>query len=468
MKNSAAMLRIARTLVVVLCACLLAGVTYWAWNRPAIAPESANENRAAADSQRNTLSTASSAKRATDDTLSIDSSKDSVVQTDEDSDDEVNADVLAAMAQGFEDRLGKLIADIESSVDPQVVREELRRLKAEMLAAPPTAAAMALRSFLASRQDAATGLPFLVGVDGTMGSVPSLRDFAIDVLPSVDPDLAVTVGREILDQGSSVSESSLALRNLAWNDLNGDMAAELTERFTKFLNNEAWAQKPSEAYLEAFDIAVELASPALFEQLAAIVARNVPAGDSTAANLLGHAAFIALDRQVVKDRGILVNALTNNPEFLATAPMARASLMSRLDITVESERAALVEYLGAADRSSKELNYFGKLYPNGNYFHGNWMVTASEVTPAIGQQRVRDRAALAEIDRMLAASPAERVRQTLLQVREHLQSFEHGAQPENGGLNERDQTLKSPVPPSVGTMHPSLVETRSGSIKSAP
>lgn len=435
MSDGAQHLLKSRTFVVVACTCALVVLTYGLSMLPAASPDASTAKKMVALES----GAAPQPAPARDSTLDMPPMAASLADRVSPADATAGGDPIVdidALARGFEARLAHLLDELKAAPDPQRVRAELAQLKSEMLARPPEAAAIALGSFLANGRDAVTGLPFVVGADGAMASVPTLRAFALDVLPSVEPALSVTISRAVLDEAVSDVESSLALRNLAWNDLNGDMDAELVARFARFLGNETWARQPSEAYLEAFDVAVDLAAPTLFAQLSALAAHSHADRDA-ASNALGHAAFIALDRQVVKDHGILLDALARDPQLLAAAPLVRASLMSRLDMTVDVERAALLEYLGDAGRLNSELDYFGKLYPNGNYFYGNWLVTASEVTPSITEQRTRDRATLAEIDRLLATAPAARVRETLTQVRERLLHFETGTAPSDGGASSQ-------------------------------
>lgn len=444
MNNGALHLLKSRKFVVVACTCALAVLTYGLSMLPAASPDTSTAKTMVALES----GAAPQPPPARDGTLDMPpmaaSLADPVSLADGTRDDAVPD--VAALARGLEARLAHLLDELEAAPDAQRARAELAQLKSEMLAGPPEAAAIALGSFLASGRDAVTGLPFVVGAEGAMASVPTLRAFALDVLPSVELALSVSISRAVLDEAVSDVESSLALRNLAWNDLDGDMEAELVARFTRFLGNETWARQPSQAYLEAFDVAVDLAAPSLFARLSALAAHT---DRDAAANALGHAAFVALDRQVVKDHGILLDALARDPQLLAVAPLVRASLMSRLDMTVDVERAALLGYLGDAGRLNSELDYFGELYPNGNYFYGNWLVTASEVTPSITEQRTRDSATLTEIDRVLAAAPAVRVRETLTRVRERLLHFETGAAPSDGGAsNQRapaSETLALPT-----------------------
>ena len=331
---------------------------------------------------------------------------------------------IRAAQHSLSARLSMLEERLAAISDPGERMALLAVFKREILAAPEAAAAASLADYLASGRDVDTGLPFVVGEDGMMASVPSLRTAVLDLLPATDLPRAAELAREVLQQRRSEAEFALGLRNLAWNDFEGDQLPELAARFNDLLNIDDWRRNPGNAYLEAFDIAVALGDRAAFAAVGAVLdeAPQNPAGQA-----LSRAALVALDRMVIRDPALLVAAYHDDPTLFAAATNARASLLARLDLDKAEQRAVLVDYLGRTDHGSDELAYFAELFPNANAIHGDWLVTAQESTPSIEQRRALDRGTVAGIDAVLATAPGAAVRTVLTEVRARLVALEQDA-----------------------------------------
>ena len=290
----------------------------------------------------------------------------------------------------------------------------LRELRDGIRSAPEEEAAAAVVAFLKSGgDDAPTGLPFVVGPDGMMETVPSVRLALLDLLPSLDPVAALDLARQIMDERKSSDEYALALRNLAWNDLDGDLKTELSARFMDLLKT-PWLNQPSGGFLEAFDIAVEVGGSPMFEKMVAL------AGEATARTnpAVSGAAFMSLDRMVVRDHALLTGAFSKDAGWMDFAPQQRASLMSRLDITEPGQREVFSRYL-STPHAAGELEYFAKVFPNGNFLYGHRLVTADDATPTIDEIKAADAQVLSVLDSVKAAVPAEA--QTAIQtIRERL------------------------------------------------
>jgi hypothetical protein len=279
--------------------------------------------------------------------------------------------------------------------DPAKAREILRQLRNDinrLSEAGEDEAAAAILAFLESGEDAPTGLPFVVGPDGVMELVPSLRLALLDLLPSLDPLSALALARKLMDHPSTPDEYALALRNLAWNDLDGDLHPELESRFRDLLQM-PWLDQPSAGLLESFDIAVEIGGSQMLDELLS-VARQAAAKSNAA---VSQAAFISLDRLVLRDPGLLVSAFAD-PRSMDFAPQQRASLLSRLDITQPAQRALFSRYLSEFPHATGELEYFSRLFPNANFLHGHRLVTADDPAPGIDQIVAADARVLAELD----------------------------------------------------------------------
>ena len=278
--------------------------------------------------------------------------------------------------------------EFQAGPEPDEAAEILKRLRASIRAAPEEVAAMTVMGFLRSGEDAVTGLPFVVGPDGMMETVPSLRLALLDLLPSLDPLAALDFSRAIMDRRTTPDEYALALRNMAWNDLDGDLHPELTDRFVELVKS-PWMEQPSAGVLEAFDIPVEVGGGALFGELLTVAREKDDAAK--------RAAFISMDRMILRDPELL-EAVVTGPGWMDFAPQQRASLLSRLDITRPAQRELLISYLSATKHAPGELEYYGKIFPNRNYLHGHRLVTADEASPGIDEIAAADARVLAELE----------------------------------------------------------------------
>lgn len=291
-------------------------------------------------------------------------------------------------------------------------RERLEALRAHLLRVDSAAASAAIRGFLDSGKDSATGLPFRVGGEAALDSAPTLRVFLLDVLGSVDPPAALEISRRVMDEAASADEYAIALRNLAWNDSGGDLHGELRQRFGVMLAREDWRLDPADGFLEALDAGVLLGDEGAFASLLDLNRAAMDSGGSA----LSRACFIALDRMVEADTGLLEGFGRNREAANRLAPGQRASLWSRLDISRPAQREMLTAYLATAE-GSEELDYFAAIYPNGNRFHVNRLFSAPNPVPSIAARMEVDRAVLRELGtiQVPAGSAGERALQTVRQ-----------------------------------------------------
>ena len=101
----------------------------------------------------------------------------------------------------------------------------------------------------------------------------------------------------------------------------------------------------------------------------------------------------------------------------------RASLFSRLDLTIENQRETLVRYLSDPHVDQREIDYFSAIFPNGNFVHGNWLVTTNEPTETISSRLEADRRALIEVEKLLGAEEGEKLNQALVRIKGRLQKL---------------------------------------------
>lgn len=297
--------------------------------------------------------------------------------------------------------------------ESQAILEELR---AGIRSADSQEAAAAIEDFLKTAKDAPTRLPFVVGPEGLLDLAPTLRTALLDLLGALDPILALEVSRRVMDEMKSPDEYALALRNLAWNDVDGDLRSELSGRLEQMLAFGDWASKPSSGFLEALDASVEISSKQAFDSVVGVDIQAVGSSNSS----LSRAAFVALDRMVLRNPDLLVDAFDADPALRGLPAEQRASLMSRLDVTDPKQRETLVHYLSTTTHGDGELDYFSRLFPNGNYLHGNWLITSGEPTHSIDSRLAADKAVLGEIEK-LAASPINQAgREALQRIRERM------------------------------------------------
>ncbi len=292
------------------------------------------------------------------------------------------------------------LQDFRGDPDAAQAAVLLQSLRDGIRNAPEEEAAAVIVAFLKNGDDAPTGLPFAVGPDGAMEAVPTVRSALLDLLPSLDPMAALEVAREIMDQRTSADEYALALRNMAWNDLEGDLKNELSARFMDLLKS-PWLDQPSAGFLEAFDIAVEIGGGPMFDRLVALASEATTKSNSAASR----AAFMSLDRMIVRDRGLLTAAFSADAGWMDFAPPQRASLMSRLDITEPTQRRVFARYLAATSHAAGELEYFAKVFPNENFLYGHRLVTADEATPTIDEVKAADTRVMAELDGLETTVP---------------------------------------------------------------
>ena len=375
---------------------LIVGVILWQGRGKTAPPASRPERELAARPSKPTTRVEAGNKK---DLLAVE------IPAHSESPDAATADLIALSLEKF-----RSAKDVKESLTIlNALRDGIRQ-------APEDGAAKAILDFLKSGEDASTHLPFIVGAQGAMESSPTLRTALLDLLPSLDPTAALDVARELMDRKSSPDEYALSLRNMAWNDLDGDLKKELASRLDAMLQVPDWLATPSAGFLEGFDVAVEISDLRSFKQMLGLV-RNDP---GEAAKSLARASFIALDRMILRNPSLLTDAAAQDPAFLDAAPQQRASLMSRLDLTVPDQRTLFIRYLSQPNHGPEEMDYFAEIFPNGNYLDGHRLVTTGEDTHTIASRQQADRDTLREIEKM-SASPGTTA--VLARIRERLKEF---------------------------------------------
>lgn len=299
-------------------------------------------------------------------------------------------DLLVKFIGGFVERFAKA----------QTIGDKLRlyaELRDRVLGtADPQKTAEAIALFLASGQDAPTGLEFAVGQDGFLDTAPTIRTALLDMIADLHAGITLDLARNILDARTNPDEYALALRNMAWSPLfssDAERDSELSQRFSGLLDTKEWLARPSVGFAEAFDVAVAMPNPQTVHDLASVAGLE-DANGNRLDNGVSQAAIIALERVMLRSPKLLVGAFEQDPSFLSQEPMLRASLMARLDLRNQRQFDLFVSYLARSDHAKGELEFFGKFFPNPSYSFGPRLISNQEQTPSIAEMQQADRAFL--------------------------------------------------------------------------
>ncbi len=246
------------------------------------------------------------------------------------------------------DRIGAVLAKLRRN---GANADDLAWLRRDLFA-DPAAGIAAIRRFLATHEDAATGQRFIVTKDGVLGGAPTLRLFLLDALGQLSRQVrqgdGAAVAREILEKKDSPDEWALALRNLAWDEPKS--RAFLAQKMHEMLAYEPWLASPTSGMFEAFDIAVYSGDATFIPTLAGLAH-----GENTA---LQRAATVALDRLAESSTLAVMNYLNANPTVIADLPFVRADYFAKANLADVPQRAAVERYLDRPDITPSEKTKF--------------------------------------------------------------------------------------------------------------
>jgi hypothetical protein len=308
-----------------------------------------------------------------------------------------------------------------NSLSVDEVLQLLSDLRNAVFSSDPAMSVQAILEFLASGADAVTTLGFDVGPGGKLSEAPTMRVALLDWLGQLNISAADSYSRQWIDQPRNSSEWAIHMRNAAWADPDQARVQDLVDRLAWSFNNTPWPATTPPGYLEVFDLLPHAQSPALFERVAAL-------SSDPNEGPLSWAAFLALDRTVLRDPDRFLNALASTPSLIAQSPGVRASLMARADVRSPRQREALETYLRRQDMSPAEADIFVGLYPNYNLVVGYRLFTPADAEGmSLAEYAERDRAAAEALGAWESdASLAPAIRRTLPQLRsrldEHLES----------------------------------------------
>jgi hypothetical protein len=301
---------------------------------------------------------------------------------------------------------------------PELTRKILGELREKLRSLPPGEAAAAISEFLNTGEDESTGLPFVVGKNGSLTDAPTLRIALLDLLGESGPFVAVDYARRIFGEARSADEWALAMRNLARAD-GVQHQEEIGRRLTEMLDNTEWLSNPSGGFLEAFDLAVYLGGTEQIANMASVL------GHETETEGLGvnRAAFTAIDRLFVGDREAAFRYIEQDPDLLSWVPLDRAALVARANVIASGELRAVETYLTREGLSNEEANEFFSLFPNRNYSSGNRLASSPESGMAIGEVEQSDAATRVVVERWIGDPRFSTHLENLTQLRHRLDEF---------------------------------------------
>jgi len=276
------------------------------------------------------------------------------------------------MLDGIATVLAKLRRNAGSAADLAALRS--------LLFADPAAGIAAIRTFLASHEDAAINQASTVGAGGILTGAPTLRLFLLDILGQLArltrSGDAATISRQILANKDSPDEWALALRNVAWGE--PDSRPFLAEKMREMLSYEPWRATPTAGLLQAFDVAVYSGDPGFVTTFAELAQGGEAA--------MQRAAIVALDRLAETSTLAVMNYLNAHPNEIASLPLVRADYFAKANLSNPEQRAAVEHYLSRGDVTEAEKTKFLHALPIPGTFVSDSLLSTS-VKPDDGSAR---------------------------------------------------------------------------------
>lgn len=236
-------------------------------------------------------------------------------------------------------------------------REVVVALLRELDRMGSTERSIAILTFLRGGLDIELPGQFIVGLGGWLKDWTSLRVALLDYLAQRDTASTALICREILEAPPrrDADEWALALRELARGETADHWSPIVARRMVDLVQNTSWADAPSRAYLEAFDILVAGQAVSLLPELDRLITNGATA--------TRFAAFLSADRLILAAPVRALEELNRQPELFSTQPQCRAGLFARGDVRDPAQLAALEDYLRRLDISPKEQQMFAAAFP---------------------------------------------------------------------------------------------------------
>src|SRR5436190_199611 len=305
--------------------------------------------------------------------------------------------------------------NLRKTSEADAAERKLAELRTLLPTLPADAAVIAIREALQSNVDSPTHMKLTIGPGGALEQAPSLRIFLLDYLAQLDPPSAATEAEKVLSRKTSPDEWAIALRNYARVHESPVAQAFLREKFEEMVHYEEWQTNASVGFLQAFDLPVFLGGTELVPVLTELLKKT----DNQA---VAHAAYLALDRLVLKEPAALLTTLQGDPELIRGREVTRANYFARANLSDVQQKAVVETYLLDPNRLPGELNTFAKLYPNRNLMLSyNLLTTASPPDPA--PQMNRDRFALSVLKDWMDDPRFTKLRPQLETMKTRLEAF---------------------------------------------
>ena len=289
--------------------------------------------------------------------------------------------------------LNSKAGDLKAIKGSEEGRHQLAALRRYLSSVKSESAAIAIKNWLDTGEDAATQLEFKVGRDGNLQEAPSLRGFLLDYLAQIDPVAASACAEKILGTMNSPDEWAISLRAYALANPAPEARTFLHQKLSELIGNESWRNDPSTGFLEAFDVIVYTRDRELTPDLAGFVQQKEN-------RALAHAAYLTLDRLIQAEPAETLGQLQSRPELMEGREGTRADFFARADVRDPKQRTILESYLLDPGRSPTELQKFAATYPNANYMVSYNLLSQTR-TPTGDQIVARDREALKAVQEWL-------------------------------------------------------------------
>lgn len=312
-------------------------------------------------------------------------------------------------------QLHSAAASLQNAADTEASKRTFSELRATLSRAPREQASAAILEFLNSNADAPTGLELKIGPGGSMAEPPSLRVFLEDYLARIDPQAAAAYAEKVLATMNSPEEWAISLRNYAIANTSPEARSFLRQKMETMLHHEPWQKNPSAAFLEAFDVAVYLGGTELMPTLTDLVRRK----DNQA---VAHAAFLALDRLVLRDPVGVLDELFRQPELMKGREPTRANFFARANMDDPRQKALVETYLLSPQLASGELEAFAAIFPNLNLMISHNLLT-QQPTPVKDTLIQQGKATLEAVHGWLADPRFARLRPQLEAIKVRLEEF---------------------------------------------
>lgn len=205
-------------------------------------------------------------------------------------------------------------------------------------------------------------LPFQPGFDGRMETVPNWRSLLLDGLAATASPLAAEFARNhVLDQPRTTADWAMGLKIIweASSQQPGDpyFSAKLAE----MLRNPSWTSQPTGVLLESFDFVVAQHDKDLVPDMVRFLTGEPASGTPFAAS-------IVLQRMASADPAVAASVVseTSALNLDPDAAKSRATIVAKLDPTLEAHTAVVREYLANPAVSADEADYFLRIFPQVN------------------------------------------------------------------------------------------------------